>query len=179
MSAVNCTLTTKDFTILETMRDRCLGRDDLLGAILKTKIESAAVVFRDDLPEDVASLNSRVTFRVDGRDPDSRVISRDRMVSPVGMFLPITTLRGLALLGLSEGQEFVVTNAEGVEERITLEKVHYQPEAARRTEEAMQRLSPPPQRKPMLRVIDGSFHDQTRSVPASPSRPDDPGPSAA
>ena len=175
MSAGNCTLTTKDFTILETMR----GRGDPLGPILKRKIESAAVVFRDDLSENVASLNSRVTFSVDGRDPDSRVISRDRMVSPVGMFLPITTLRGLALLGLSEGQEFVVTNAEGVEERITLEKVHYQPESARRAEEAMQRVSPPPQRKPMLRVIHGSFHDQTRSVPASPTEPDDPGPSAA
>lgn len=174
-----CTLTTKDFTILETMRDRCLGRDDPFVSILKRKIESAMVVFRDDLPGNFASLNSRVTFSVDGRDPDTRVISRDRTASPVGMSLPITTLRGLALLGLSEGQEIVVTNIEGVEERILLEKVHYQPEAARRAEDAMRRVSPPPQRKPMLRVIYGTFHDQPRPVPASPTGPDDPGPSAA
>jgi regulator of nucleoside diphosphate kinase len=101
MSNETCILTTKDFTILEVMLDRCLGRDDPLAPILKRKIDSALVVFRDDVPENVATLSSRVTLSVDGRDPDTRVISHDRMTSPVGMYLPISTLRGLALLGLA------------------------------------------------------------------------------
>ncbi len=179
MPTENCILTTKDFTILEVMRDRCLGMDDPLAPILKRKIESAVVVFRDDVPVNVATLSSRVTFRVDGREPDTRVLSHDRTTSPVGMFLPITTPRGLALLGLAEGQDFVLTNHEGRDERVVLEKVQYQPEAARRDKEAMASLSARTQGKPSLRVIRGAFHDQPRLVPAGSDDFDDPGPSAA
>ncbi|MBZ9799074.1 MULTISPECIES: nucleoside-diphosphate kinase [unclassified Mesorhizobium] len=177
MSKETCILTTKDFTILEVMRDRCLGRDDPLAPILKRKIESATVMFRDDIPVNVATLSSRVVFSVNGRDPDTRVISSDRITSPIGMFLPITTARGLALLGLSDGQEFVTTNVDGEEERILLREVLYQPEAARREEEAMRQVAT--QRKPMLKLIRGAFYDQPRLVPVAPDGFDDPGPSAA
>jgi regulator of nucleoside diphosphate kinase len=172
-------LTTKDFTILEVMRDRCHGRDDPLAPILKEKIESATVMFRDDIPVNVATLSSRVTFSVNGRDPDTRVISHDKMSSPIGMFLPITTARGLALLGLSEGQTFVTINGDGEEERILLHQVLYQPEAARREKEALERVAVAPQRKPMLKVIRGAFYDQPRLVTVAPDGFDDPGPSAA
>ena len=68
MTSETCFLTTKDFTILEVMRDRCLGRDDTLALILKRKIETATVMFRDDIPVNVATLSSRVTFSVDGKE---------------------------------------------------------------------------------------------------------------
>jgi regulator of nucleoside diphosphate kinase len=179
MTRETCFLTTKDFTILEVMRDRCLGRDDPLAPILQRKIESATVMFRDDIPVNVATLSSRVTFSVNGREPDSRIISHDRMTSPIGMFLPITTARGVALLGLSEGQEFTVANADGKEERILLHQVLYQPEAARREKEASERTLAPTSRKPNLRMIRGAFYDEPRLVPVSHDGFDDPGPSAA
>ena len=179
MTADMITLTTKDFTILEVMSDRCVGKDDPLAPILKRKIESAVVVFREDVPVNVATLSSRVTFSVDGRDPDTRVLSHDSMKSPVGMFLPITTLRGLALLGLAEGQEFVHTDANGEEVRVLLQQVHYQPEAAKREKEAMTRLSPPVQRKPVLRLVRGAQYDNPHFVPADVAGSDDPGPFAA
>ncbi|CAG1001583.1 hypothetical protein MYXO_03061 [Myxococcaceae bacterium] len=179
MTRETCFLTTKDFTILEVMLDRCLGRDDPLAPILKRKIESATVMFRDDIPVNVATLSSRITFSVNGREPDSRIISHDRMTSPTGMFLPITTARGLALLGLSEGQEFTITNADGQEERILLHEVHYQPEAAKREKEAMERMNSPTSGKPTLRVIRGAFYEQARLVPVAHDGFDDPGPSAA
>ncbi len=57
-----CILTTKDFTILEAMRDRYLGWGDPLAPILNRKIESAVVTFRDDVPENVATLSlSRIS----------------------------------------------------------------------------------------------------------------------
>lgn len=59
MSAESCILTTKDFTILEVMRDRCLGREDPLALLLKRKLDSALVVFRDDVPANVATLSSQ------------------------------------------------------------------------------------------------------------------------
>ena len=174
-----CFLTTKDFTILEVMRDRCLGRDDPLAPILKKKIETATVVFRDDVPADVATLSSRVTYSVNGRDPDTRVLSHDRMNAPVGLFLPITTARGLALLGLSEGDQFVITNDEGEEERVLLHEVLYQPEAARREKEALERPTASGRRKPALQVIRGALFDQPRHAAVAPDGFDDPGPSAA
>lgn len=178
MSNQTCILTTKDFTILEVMRDRCLGKEDPLAPILARKIETARVVFREDVPANVATLSSRVTFSVNGRDPDTRVVSHDRMTSPVGLFLPITTARGLALLGLSEGQDFVLTNCDGLEERILLQAVHYQPEAAKREKEALHRQSARPKGKPLLMLV----HDACREQPpvATAYRDDfDPGPSAA
>ena len=179
MTRETCFLTTKDFTILEVMLDRCLGKNDPLAPILRRKIESATVMFRDDIPVNVATLSSRVTFSVNGREPDSRIISHDRMTSPIGLFLPITTARGLALLGLSEGQEFAIANAGGEEDRLLLHEVHYQPEAARREKEALERMNPPTSGKPSLRVISGAFHDQPRLVPVGHDGFDDPGPSVA
>jgi regulator of nucleoside diphosphate kinase len=179
MSSEVCILTTKDFTILEVMRDRCLGTGDPLLPLLKRKIDSALVVFRDDMPENVATLSSRVAFSVNGREADTRVISHDRTAPTVGLFLPLTTARGLALLGLSEGQEFRMQNRDGMEETILLQKVLYQPEAARREKEAMSRLGVPAERRPALRLVSGGFRGQTAYVPVGPDGFDDPGPSAA
>lgn len=185
MPTETCILTTKDFTILEVMRDRCLGSGDPLTPILKRKIESALVVFRDDVPENVATLSSRVTFSVDGRKPDTRVLSHDQMTSAVGLFLPINTPRGLGLLGLAEGQEFTLTNGDGVEERMLLEKVHYQPEAAKRHKDAITAgQSASVKLRPALKLIHGALKDRPQPIAASPVPADtegfdDPGPSAA
>ena len=67
MSMDRCILTTKDFTILEVMLDRSLGRDDPLVPILRRKLNAATVVLRDDVPPTVATLSSRVSFSVAGR----------------------------------------------------------------------------------------------------------------
>ena len=179
MSNETCLLTTKDFTILEVMRDRCLGQDDPLAPILERKIKSAIVMFRDDIPENVATMSSRVTFSVDGRDPDTRILSHHQMTSPVGLYLPVTTLRGLALLGLAEGEGFTLTNNDGAEERIVLEKVNYQPEATKRDREGLARRPGHAPGKSPLRLIRGALYDQARLVEARIDGFDDPGPSAA
>jgi regulator of nucleoside diphosphate kinase len=179
MSNESCILTTKDFTIIEVMHDRCLGSGDPLAPILKRKIETALVVFREDVPVNVATLSSRLTFRIDGKAPDTRILSHDRMNSSVGLFLPITNPRGLALLGLTEGQSFLVTDHEGREERVVLEKVKYQPEAARRERQALASIPAPEQRGPVLKVIRGKFHEKPHLAPVGSDGFDDPGPSAA
>ena len=178
MSKETCILTTKDFTILEAMRDNPLVRDDRLVPLIQRKIGTAIVVFREDLAQGVASLSSRVTFRVNGGQADTRVLSTGSVNAPVGMFLPVTTMRGLALLGLSEGQEITVTAADGHEEQILLERVDYQPETARRERHAMGGFSSVPT-KPRLQMISGGLR-QVRPMLAVPlNGDDDPGPSAA
>jgi regulator of nucleoside diphosphate kinase len=179
MSDDTCILTPKDFTILEVMRDRCLGRDDPLAPLLRRKLESARVVFRDDVPASVATLNSRVSFRPGGGDPDTRILSNERMASPVGLSLSIATPRGLALLGLAEGEAFRLAGRDGSEEWIMLEKVQYQPEAARRDKELARGQASPARGKPVLRLIRGASVDRQAPAPVVYDTFDDPGPSAA
>jgi regulator of nucleoside diphosphate kinase len=178
MSPDTCILTTKDFTILEIMLDRCLGRDDPLAPVLRKKMASATIVFRDDVPADVATLNSRVTYSVDGRETDTRVISHESSGSSVGLSLPVTSARGLALIGMSEGQALRVTRRDGTEETIVLEKLLYQPEAARREQDEREQAEA--ERRPALRLIRGAYYDEPRAIPAGRGGGyDDPGPSAA
>mgnify|MGYP005816651209 CR=1 FL=1 len=147
-----CILTTKDFTILEVMLDRSPEPDGFMAKLLRRKIGSATVVFQDDIPASVATLSSRVTYRIDAGDPDSRILSHDRMNASAGLLLPITSPIGLALLGLSAGQDFHIETPDGAR-RVALEAVLPQPEAARQDREAMAKLATPAMRRAALRVV--------------------------
>ncbi len=185
----NFHLTTKDFTILEVMLERAIGRDETLRAILQRKVSKAIVVFRQDIAPTVATLSSRVTYRVDDKPAETRVIAHDEMRGLVGTILPITNPRGLALLGLSEGQSMEIARADGTREILTLEAVIYQPEAAQRKLEMTGGEETEPEagrpRGPILRVV-----HRSEDLPAKPVTKimatsdngngfDDPGPSAA
>ncbi|MBL8578622.1 MAG: GreA/GreB family elongation factor [Mesorhizobium sp.] len=150
-----CVLTTKDFTILEVMLDRCADAGNAIGSLLRRKIEAATVVFREDVPAAVATLNSRVTYRINDGEPDSRILSHDRMNASTGLFLPITSPIGLALLGMAEGQRFEI-GQDGRTKHITLDAILYQPEAAHREREAIARMATPTMRRAALRLIPGS-----------------------
>lgn len=154
-----CILTTKDFTILEVMLDRCTDRSSPVGALLKRKLEAAAVVFRDDVPPAIATLSSRVTYRCGEKETDTRILCHERMSSP-GLFLPITTPLGLALLGLAEGQDIQFDTAVGARS-VRLETVAYQPEAARREREAIARLATPAMRRKALRLVSSPLGGDT------------------
>jgi regulator of nucleoside diphosphate kinase len=157
MTNDTCILTTKDFTILEVMFDRCSDRSSPIGALLKRKLETAAVVFRDDVLPAIATLSSRVAYHCGDRQSDTRILCHDRMSSP-GLFLPITTPLGLALLGLAEGQDMQFDTAEGPRS-VLLETVAYQPEAARRERETIARLATPAMRRKAFRLVSGPLGD--------------------
>lgn len=174
MPQENCILTTKDFTILEVMRERCADASDPMRALLDRKLGLARVVFREDAPATLATISSRITYAINGDKDDTRILSHDRMNAPNGLFLPITTLRGLALLGLCEGQSLTYAGRDGREECVRLHVVQFQPEAARREMEAAARLATPQQRRAIFRIVGG-----TGTAPAHLEKPDDPGPGAA
>ncbi|MGB6119922.1 MAG: nucleoside-diphosphate kinase [Mesorhizobium sp.] len=171
-----CILTTKDVTILEVMFERLPGADNDYGRLLKRKLDTARVVLREDVPANVATLNSRVSFCIDHTATDSRVISQDQMNSPIGSFLPITTLRGLALLGLSVGQTFLMTTDSGRDHAIELTAVLHQPEAARRKKPPMGETHTRP--PPFLRLVVGG-REPVREQVSLVDFDDDPGPAAA
>lgn len=168
-----CILTTKDFTILEFLQERRHHFSEAYAALLRAKLDGARVVLREDAPAHVATLNSRVRFRTGDEHPQTRIISHDELQGFVGLTLPLTTLRGLALLGLSAGETIVLPkNAASEPERLVLEAVLYQPEAARRKNRSMKR--------PALRLVHSSDAGTIPQRAAFTSGgDDDPGPSAA
>lgn len=178
-----CQLTTKDYTILEVMRERYQGRDAAMSAILQRKVSRALVMFRDDVPPNVVTLSSRVAYRVNDGPAETRIVAHDDMRGLVGMLLPITNPRGLALLGLAEGQSMTIPNPHGKPETLTVQEVVYQPEAARRERLRLAHGSEPRPAGPILRVVhrsDGLADRPAKKVMATAEGGfDDPGPSAA
>jgi len=129
----HCFLTSKDHAILQSLRERA-GRDlnENYLHLLDNKLSTAIIVLHQDVPRNVATLNSRVDYSVNGGPIDSCVLINNEELALAGMTLPITSLRGLALLGMVEGGQILIEHASGARERITLNRVAYQPEAARK-----------------------------------------------
>ncbi|MEI9406997.1 nucleoside-diphosphate kinase [Mesorhizobium argentiipisi] len=182
----SCQLTTKDYTILEVVRDRHPMRDETFWAILHRKISSAVVMFRDDIPANVVTLSSRVAYRVNDGPAETRIVAHDELRGLVGMLLPISNPRGLALLGLAEGQSICIPTVDGRPEKLTVHEVVYQPEAARRERLKLAGVVASGARRPSeagLRIVHRSDEprDKHRNEVAAASDVgfDDPGPSAA
>jgi|UPI0004B79E12 regulator of nucleoside diphosphate kinase len=132
MAMTTCRLTTKDFAILETLLERKRALGDPLAAVLEKKLANASVVLIGSVDPDVVTINSRVTFRVDGKAAETRTVIQNEARGVVGGSLSMTTPWGLSLLGMTEGETTLVERAEGETEQIRVVKVLFQPEAALR-----------------------------------------------
>ena len=118
-----CQLSMKDFTILEEMLDQDI-HDRAFFRLLRQKLTNTTIVFHDEVRYPVAAIGSRVDFTIDGRLFDSRILVGRPPAAPSRLTLPVTTMRGLALLGLTAGVTIVVEWPEGESERIRVDKVY-------------------------------------------------------
>jgi regulator of nucleoside diphosphate kinase len=85
-----------------------------LAAPLLQELHRATVCTADELPDDVVTLDTFVTYRMGGEDtPDKRMLIHpdDRMWPPAE--LSILTPVGLALLGLRAGYRMPVIGCDG------------------------------------------------------------------
>jgi regulator of nucleoside diphosphate kinase len=163
--------TTKDLSILETMLDR-MPDGGPAAALIARKLAGARVWLTEDVPPTVVTLNSRVRFRLGDAASQTRVVALNDPGGSVGGVLPLTNLRGLALIGLQEGCAFAFDGPAGLRENVTLEAVMHQPEAARRVLRADERS-----RRTLRLVYSATEAPAPRMRIAA--RDDDPGPSAA
>jgi regulator of nucleoside diphosphate kinase len=129
-----CCVTAKDFMILGNMIRRTPPYDDRLLRLLRRKLSMASVVLPEDIAPDVATINSRVEYRIDDGRTEACVLVQDEGDASLGLALPISTLRGLALLGLSAGDSVPIERPDGRIETVCLETVAYQPESARKAD---------------------------------------------
>lgn len=178
----SCRLTARDFNILETLLERGMDHDPAFLRLLRHKLSTAQVTGGGEADPQVATVNSRVDFTIDGRRDRERVLVHGDEDTSSGTALPITTLRGLALLGLRESQTIIVEGPDGHREEIRLDRIR-QAEAAGAA--GWPRLVPQPQSRPPETSSVVSFVPRPRPAPLSqPSMSfdpddDDPGPSAA
>lgn len=161
-------LTARDHLFLESLLQDQRHADDYVH-LLRHKLETANVVPTEMIPARIATIDSRIAFSVGGGNAEQRVLSRDEKSSTHGLSLPVTTMRGLALLGLKEGDIYPLRKPNGIIEPLRLEKVLYQPESARRREHVAATAN-------VVRFRSGSHAVNSAAACVTD---DDPGPSAA
>ncbi len=128
-----CTLTSKDFAILETMYDRRHTLTESVRQLLKHKLDNAVVMFCEDIDGKLVTLNTRLRYRVSDKPSQTAIVTQSPMDGMVGQCLSLDTERGLALLGLTETAEISLPRQESLApDRLLVETILFQPEAARR-----------------------------------------------
>lgn len=101
-------LTARAVSVLTSMLDNAPGTQPYFTALLRQKLRGASICFGSDVPADVVTLNSHVLYTVDGEIAGPHLIVSSEGDDFPDYALSIHDIRGLALLGLSEGQSITV-----------------------------------------------------------------------
>jgi regulator of nucleoside diphosphate kinase len=163
-------ITTKDIAILETMLSRYNGSCRHFAALLRRKVDSSAIYLRDDIPPDTVTLNSSVTYTVGTTVAGPHLVVQGEIEDLPAFAVSIHSLRGLALLGMSEGESVDVPVSDTESERLYVDRVLSQPEA-----EANLALRRPAGPLHASNVLPLRMRRSGRDAPDG----DDPGPQAA
>jgi len=167
-----CQLTALDMSVLEGMMDRLAAQAQTetdMARLLRRKLAAARMRFRDDIDPRIATINSRIQFRVGSGNLETCVLTHGGENALPGTALPVSTLFGLALLGLMEGESIAVDGADGKRDVLHVVRVIHQPEAASRSNT----------RAGLKLVHCGEPHGSRASEFADGPEDDDPGPRAA
>lgn len=125
-------ITLRDMAICRGVLANLAAKSSALAAVLREKLDRATAVHDDDIDPLTVTLNSRVDFAIDGEAPQRRILVGSTFRNGlVGLTLPLATPRGVALLGLRQGQSATFDEA-GRSHRIAVTRLFYQPEAAQR-----------------------------------------------
>ncbi|MGI6852516.1 hypothetical protein [Mesorhizobium sp. 1B3] len=176
----HCQLTTKDHAILEVILERYQGDYGPYLKLLDQKVHGSTVHFRDDIPPKVVTLNSRLTYFVDGLLTGPHLVVQGQPGSLPSYALSIHTLRGLALLGLAEGSAITVELGSSVHETLRVDAVLSQPEAETRVVNISKPLAQGDASEKEENIV--SFRPRIIGPSSGPvfiPDDDDPGPSAA
>ncbi|WLR92693.1 hypothetical protein [Shinella zoogloeoides] len=163
-------LTARDFYVLEKISCDWPPLTEEWLALLRRKLSRPCLPPDAPVPGDLATIDARLSFRCASGLTDTRTLCLPGTYTPGSAFLPITTFYGLALLGLREGEGIGFARPEGRHDWIVLEKVLFQPVAAK---------APRPAARPPFRLIAGGLAERA-FTPANENGPGQgPGPSAA
>lgn len=155
-------LTRKDRAILQNLLNGCGNDGDPLAVALQRKLAAARIVAQETISPDVVTLSSRVAFRINGSEVQTRVIVHEDSRGVTGLTLPLTHPRAMAMLGVRAGVRLFVGLPDGSTEEVTVVRVSYQPEAARRQMASVAAATPTPPKGAVLRLLRAD-NDRDRS----------------
>lgn len=167
-------LTAKDFSLLENLVHNWGEPFPDAGGYIRRKLASATVVFPNDVPAGVVTLNSRVRFRVGHASSEERTIVGGPSEAVYGLTMPLESPRGVALIGAAVGQRVEARRPDGSAEMLLIEAVPFQPE---QTRPAVGLRVVSSQELPDARSVFSSYRSRFSS--SRSGNDDDPGPSAA
>ncbi len=174
------TLTPRTFALLEGLLHQLEPSQDILRLMLSRKLERARIVFAPEIGSDVATLDSRVRFRIDAGSVDERVLVWGPDRELYSATLPVSVPRGLALLGTHVGSTVPAPTLDGEVEHLTLEAVLFQPESIRSADSADAGLAHHRERTPRAVVTSlCAVREQRGAIRGRSPTSNDPGPSAA
>ena len=163
-------LTARDGYVLDKMFADWPPLTEEWLALLTRKRMLARMPADAPAPASLAAIDTRVAFRCASGLTDAHTLCLPGTYVPGSAFLPITTIYGLALLGLREGEAIGFDRPEGRRDWIVLEKVLFRPAAGKVGEDPV---------RPSFRLIAGGLEERA-FAPANENGPGQgPGPSAA
>jgi regulator of nucleoside diphosphate kinase len=168
-----CVLTATDYAILRSMLAAMAEHSVVIASVLREKLASATIVTRDKVDPRIVTLNSRVLFRVNDGLIQSRVVIHDDKRRVDGLTIPINVPRGLALMGLTESQEFILRGPGRATEKLQVIEVAYQPEATERSVATSQFFTEPLSGSSTGEIVPFKSRRQLDSWPLRPRVSDD------
>jgi regulator of nucleoside diphosphate kinase len=134
-------ITTEGYRALDLLIRRHHRPGDDIARFLLGELQRAVICAPEWIRADVVTLNSRVTFAIDGTEPQTCVLVDPAHYTPTGHHVSVLTPLGAALIGLAAGSRMAFTDRQGTPATVRVEAVPFQPEAARR---AAPDRDPPP-----------------------------------
>jgi hypothetical protein len=127
----NAIISSGDYFILQSLVVPPGKERDLLADLVRRKLGQSIVTFPADIGPDIVGLGSRVLYRIDGLRTEERTLVEQHQ--PGARCLPLLSVHGLALLGLSVGQSAIVHLNDRVQQVLAVEAVS-RPELAGNTQ---------------------------------------------
>ena len=161
-------LTARAASVLTAMLEHAPAARPSFAALLRSKLNHSSICFASDIPSGVVTLNSHVLYTVDGQNAGPHLIVPTEGDDFPDYALSIHELRGLALLGLTEGQSITIEEENGKKTTLTVVRVGYRPDS-------IAWAGDPPPALVQPQVV--QFRPRPSQAPSF--EPDDPGPRAA
>ncbi len=100
-----CWMTARDHHLCYRLLQELERSGSALAVALRDRLERAVLVDSGKLPATVVTLDSCVEYLLDDSVTERRILVHRDELQTVGLHLPLATPRGIALIGLREGQE--------------------------------------------------------------------------